>query len=104
MSEIEVTMTELRQQLGSIINRAAYGRDVVVLVSHGKPKAAIIGVEELQQLRALHISASQDEDPYRRFLAAADSLREQDRIWQEKHSIEPEDSVDTLRRLREDLS
>jgi prevent-host-death family protein len=30
-------MTELRQDLGHLVNRAAYGGDRIVLVAHGQP-------------------------------------------------------------------
>jgi hypothetical protein len=53
---------------------------------------------------------SQSEDPdrlsrwsldqYKTILAAADLLREEIRQWQEAQGIEPEDSVETLNRLR----
>ena len=47
MNTIEVTMTQLRQGLGELVNRAAYGGERVILVSHGAPRAVIIGIEDL---------------------------------------------------------
>lgn len=36
MAEVQVSMTELRQNLGELFNRAAFGDDLIVLVSQGK--------------------------------------------------------------------
>jgi prevent-host-death family protein len=101
MSETRVSMTDLRQNLASLINRATYGGERIVLVSHGEPKAVIISVDELRRLEQ-----QGDEQMRRRqftqTMAAADRLREEARRWQEEHGIEVEDSVETLRRLREE--
>ena len=101
MSETRVSMTDLRQHLASLINRATYGGERIVLMSHGEPKAVIIGVDELRRLEQLG-----DEDIRRQqltqTLATARELREDVRRWQEQHGIEAEDSVETLRRLREE--
>jgi prevent-host-death family protein len=101
MGETRVSMTDLRQNLASLINRATYGGERIVLVSHGEPKAVIIGVDELRRLE----QQDDQETRRRRFaqtLLAADRLREAAQRWQEAHGIEPEDSVETLRRLREE--
>lgn len=102
MSTIHVSMTELRQRLGALVNQAAYGDERIVLVSHGQPKAAIIGVTDLERLRQLDTGSTAQSDQYTEALAVADSLRERIQRWQEAHGIEPEDSVTTLRQLREE--
>jgi prevent-host-death family protein len=99
VKEIQVTMTELRQNLGSLINQAAFGNALIVLISHGKPKAAIVGADELRQLRT---SASSQDKPYLSLLATADRLRERITLWQKEQNSEPEDSVETLAQLREE--
>jgi prevent-host-death family protein len=50
MSETQMSLTDLRQHLATVINRAAYGGERIVLVSHGEPKAIIVGVEEWRRL------------------------------------------------------
>ena len=102
MKEIQVSMTELRQSLGTLVNRAAYGGEWIILVSHGEPKAAIVGIEDLRRLKLLSTSMTPESDQYTHAFAAADLMRERVRRWQEAHGIEPEDSVETLRRLREE--
>jgi len=95
-------MTKLRQDLGSLVNRAAYGGDRIVLVSHGEAKAAIVGVADLEQLKKLSDEAMAERDRYTRSLARVTAVREKIRCWQEEQGTEPEDSVETLRRLREE--
>ena len=101
MHETRVSLTDLRQRLASLINRAAYGGERIVLISHGEPKAVIMGIEELRRLEERSAVANTQIDQYARALAAADLLREDMRRFQEMHSIVPEDSVETLRLLRE---
>ena len=101
MGEIRVTMTELRHKLGTLVNHAAYGGARIVLLSRGEPKAAIIGVEDLQRLKQLSAEPSSQPDRYAQALATADLVRERIRRWQEAHGITPEDTVETLRRLQE---
>ena len=48
-----VSVTELKQNLGEIINQAAYGGQRIILLSHGKERAALISIEDLRLLEAL---------------------------------------------------
>jgi prevent-host-death family protein len=102
MKEVQVTMTELRQELGELVNRAAYGGEWIVLVSHGQPKAAIVGVDDLQHLKLLGDEVASRQLQYTQALAAATMVREKVRHWQEEHNIEPEDAAETLRQMREE--
>jgi prevent-host-death family protein len=102
MGQIQVNMTELRQRLGSLVNRAAYGGERIILVSHGQAKAAIIGIEDLRRLEQSSAGLTGQRDSYTNALATADLLRERIRRWQEAHGIEPGDTVETLRQLREE--
>jgi prevent-host-death family protein len=101
MAETRVSMSELRQRLGDLVNRAAYGGERIVLVAHGQPKAAIIGVEDLRRLQEQSKESTSLEERYRESLAAADLIRKKIKEWQEAHGIQPEDSTETLRQLRE---
>ena len=100
--EIQITMTELRQGLGKLVNQAAFGKDRLILMSHGQPKAAIIGVAELEQLRQLADASTTQADRYSAALTTTDDLRHRIRKWQESYGVESEDSVDTLNKLRAD--
>lgn len=95
-------MTELRQDLGHLVNRAAYGGDRIVLVSHGQPKAAIVGFDDLARLKDLEDRTTAEYEEARQALAFADLVGERIRGWQAAHGVEPENSVEVLKSLREE--
>lgn len=45
-----VSISDATRQLSRLVNRAAYGREVLVLTSRGQAKAVLIGVEAFQEL------------------------------------------------------
>lgn len=53
METQSVTLTEFKQNLGELVNRAAYGNLRIELVSRGKAKAALISLEDLRRLEVL---------------------------------------------------
>ncbi|HOU16061.1 MAG TPA: type II toxin-antitoxin system prevent-host-death family antitoxin [Anaerolineae bacterium] len=53
METQSVTLTEFKQNLGELVNRAAYGNLRIELVSRGKVKAALISVDDLRRLETL---------------------------------------------------
>ena len=61
METQSVTLTEFKQNLGEWVNRAAYGSLRIELVSRGKAKAALIGVDDLRRLEALEQAQNQRE-------------------------------------------
>jgi prevent-host-death family protein len=102
MSEIQVSMTTLRQNLGDLVNRAAYGGERIVLVSRGEPRAAIVSITDLRRLEQVSEGQTTQDVRYAHALETADYLRERIRRWQEAHDIEPGDSVEILHQLREE--
>jgi len=50
---IVISVSEMKDTLSEILNRAAYGRERIIIASRGKPKAAVISVEDLQLLEEL---------------------------------------------------
>lgn len=50
---MEVSITEARDDLAELLNRAAYGKERLVLTRHGKKLVAVIPFEDLQALEAL---------------------------------------------------
>jgi prevent-host-death family protein len=63
-----ISVSEMKDTLSEILNRAAYGRERIIVASRGKPKAAVISVEDLRLLEEL-------EDA----LAAREALEEYER-------------------------
>lgn len=50
---IEVSISKIKSAFSEYLNRAAYGRERIVVLSRGKPKAAVIGMEDLRRLEEL---------------------------------------------------
>lgn len=48
-----VSVSELKDQLSATLNRAAFGGERVVIESRGKPKVAVISIEDLERLEEL---------------------------------------------------
>jgi prevent-host-death family protein len=47
------SISELKSALSEFLNRAAYGRERIIVASRGKPKAAVISIEDLHRLEEL---------------------------------------------------
>jgi prevent-host-death family protein len=47
------SISELKSALSEFLNRAAYGRERIIVSSRGKPKAAVISIEDLRRLEEL---------------------------------------------------
>jgi prevent-host-death family protein len=54
----EVKIVDLKNTLGDVLNRVAYGHERVVILSRGKPKAVIISVQDLERLEDLEDAQS----------------------------------------------
>ncbi len=97
-----VSLTELKQNLGSFINQAAYSGDRIVLLSHGKERAALISLEDLRLLEA--IKNEHGHEQYRmqqqEQLSAARQLRE--RMWEAGYQINSTQLVEEVREERLD--
>ena len=46
----EISVSELKRDLSGVINQAAYGKQRIVIVSRGRPKAAVVSMEDLHLL------------------------------------------------------
>ena len=51
MSEIQVSIGQVKRDISDLVNRVAYRGDRVVLTSRGKPKAVLVSVEEYERLK-----------------------------------------------------
>lgn len=48
-----ISVSKMKDTLSEVLNRAAYGRERIVIASRGKPKAAVISVDDLELLEGL---------------------------------------------------
>lgn len=62
-----IAIAEASRQFSQVVNRAAYGRDVVVLTSRGQPKAVLLGLEAFDQLVGMREYAEQSLMPLDEF-------------------------------------
>ena len=96
MSEQTVTLTYLKQHLGEVVNRAAYGNQRIILLSRGRPRAAIISLDDLEKLQILEQDAMENQEQREQLslLSEMDELRAQMHITT--------DSVQVLSEIREE--
>lgn len=66
----EMSTSDLRKDISGAVNRAAFGKERLVLTRHGKGVAAIVPVEDLALLEALEDRIDLDEA--RKAIAEAD--------------------------------
>ena len=50
-SEKLVSIGQVKRDISELVNRVAYGDERVILTSRGKPKAAIVSLEDYEKLR-----------------------------------------------------
>ncbi len=55
---IKTSISELKAGLSEYINRAAYGKERIIIMSRGKPKAVMIDIETLETLETLEAEQS----------------------------------------------
>ena len=48
-----VSTGDFKNALSRFLNQAAYGRERIIISSHGRPKAAVISIEDLRLLEDL---------------------------------------------------
>jgi prevent-host-death family protein len=50
---IEITTVEAREQFAEVVNRAAYGKERLILTRRGKALAAIVPIDDLELIREI---------------------------------------------------
>ena len=67
MAHEKVSIGRVKRDVSDLVNRVAYGGERIILTSRGKPKAALVSIEDFERLRR-----AEDIDPAP--LSQADSL------------------------------
>jgi prevent-host-death family protein len=98
MADTQVSMSEARQQLARLVNRVAYGGERIMLEAHGEPKAALVSIEDLERLQAEPAARPSATDVLQRLAA----LRERIGQRMEAAGIQPGDSTEMIRQMREE--
>ncbi len=50
-TEVQVAIGQVKRDISELVNRVAYGGERVILTSRGKPKAVLVSLDDLEQLR-----------------------------------------------------
>jgi prevent-host-death family protein len=53
VEDIRVSIGQVKRDISDLVNRVAYGGERVVLTSRGKPKAAIVSMDDYERLIAV---------------------------------------------------
>jgi prevent-host-death family protein len=69
-TETYVSIGQVKRDISDLVNRVAYGREQIVLTSRGKPKAALISVEDFERLR----QKPRGDDKWADWIARSDAL------------------------------
>lgn len=90
-----VSVGEAKAKLSSLINSVAYGGERIVIQSRGRPKAALVSVEDLRRLEGMQPLRSTKAQ---RVLALAQA----DRVREALEGFKLTDSVRELHRIRQE--
>lgn len=63
----EISISEASRNLSHWINRASYGRELVVVTSRGKAKAVILGMEAFEALFGMKLLSEEELTPLPQF-------------------------------------
>jgi|SRR5437867_9226151 len=88
-----VSVGEAKAQLSSLINAVAYGGERVLIESRGRPKAALVSVEDLRRVEETPILRASKAQ---RLLALAQA----ERVRRALKGLKLTDSMEELRRIR----
>jgi prevent-host-death family protein len=94
-----VSISEIKRDVSAIINRVAFGGERIVLTSRGRPKAALVSIDDLERLRELDKDVVAHRARRKAALDQARAVRE--KVAARVGGILP-DSADELRELREE--
>ncbi len=58
---VRIPTVKARDEFSDLVNRAAYGKERVVLTRRGKPLAAVVPLEDVELLERLEVRIDLDE-------------------------------------------
>jgi prevent-host-death family protein len=94
--QTSASIARARAELSALVNLVAHGKQRVVLTSRGRPKAALIGLEDLSALEELPAAIAAEES-----MLEADLFVE--RVRRRRLGALLSDSADDLAAIRESV-
>ena len=96
-----IAMIDARKDLADILNRAAYGKERVVLTRRGKDVAAIVPIDDLNILEAIedHMDLAESKKILDRVRAGSEQLLSLDEV-KAKYETSPRNAVRPARKAR----
>jgi len=79
------TMSQAKDKISELVSRVAKKGDRIVLTSRGRPKAALVSIDDLERLQASDTSRERDLQSFFRDLDRASEVK--DRIRKERGDI-----------------
>ena len=70
------SIAEVKRNISTLVNRVAFGGERIILTSRGKPKAALVSIEDLRKLERLEREESSLYAERKAALAMAKAVRE----------------------------
>jgi prevent-host-death family protein len=98
MAQSTVSIGQVKRDVSQLVNRVAYGKERIILTSRGKPKAALVSIEDLQALERI------DQGKAQRLasLERARALGERIRAGRPAYDVDSVELLDQLREARTD--
>lgn len=72
VARTQVSIGRVKRDISDLVNRVAYGGERIVLTSWGKPKAAIVSIEDYERLEETRTRACLEQ--WRIWVAKTDAL------------------------------
>jgi prevent-host-death family protein len=73
MTSSRVSIGRVKRDISALVNRVAYGGERILLTSRGKPKAALVSLEDYEKLTRLSLATKLSR--WESWLAESDSLK-----------------------------
>jgi prevent-host-death family protein len=93
------SMSQAKGKISELVARVAKRGERILLTSRGRPKAALVSIEDLERLQASETKAERDFQSFIKDLDLASEIRNQ--IFKESGGI-LRDSADLIREMRDE--
>jgi prevent-host-death family protein len=93
------SMSRAKEKMSELVSRVIKEGERIVLTSRGKPRAALVSIEDLERLQAADTTRKRDLESFFRDIDRASEVR--DKICKERRGI-LQNSSDLIREMRDE--